>query len=130
MGGAFASLCFAELSIKGYGTSDASLGDLYTFGAPRVGRGDFAKALRDAVGRPQNIGSSWRIVNDGDYVPKLPASPPWPQSKDPFIHVDAVYKIYPDKKPKAESSEIGSQPQPTWSMPTPVFHHCEAMVIC
>ena len=128
MGGAFASLCFAELSIKGYDTQLASLGDLYTFGAPRVGRGDFAKPLLAAVRPPRNIGSSWRIVNNKDYVPKVPASPPFPFSKDPFIHVDAAYKIFPDKKPKAEPSEIGTHPR--WSLPIAISPHCEAIVTC
>ena len=127
MGGAFASLSFAELSIKGYGTERASLGDLYTFGCPRVGRGDFATPLQAAVRPPQNIGSSWRIVNNRDYVPKVPASPPYPFSTDPFIHVDAAYKIFPDKKPKAEPSEIGTHP--TWSIPTAISPHCEGYII-
>lgn len=126
MGGAFASLCFAELSIKGYGTQLATLGDLYTFGAPRVGRGDFAKPLLAAVRPPKNIGSSWRIVNNKDYVPKVPVSPPF--SKDPFIHVNAACKIFPDKKPEAEPSEIDTNPR--WSLPTAISPHCEAIVIC
>ena len=123
-----ASLCFAELCIEGPGTPLASLGDLYTFGAPRVGRGDFAVPFKAAVDSPQCIGSSWRIVNNKDYVPKVPASPHWPFSRDPFMHVDAAYKIFPDKKPIAEPSEIGTHPN--WSVPTAISPHCEAIVIC
>lgn len=127
MGGAYASLSFAELCVEGSGTRLASLGDLYTFGSPRVGRGGFEKHLRAAVRPPQCNGSSWRIVNNCDYVPKVPASPPWPISRDPFIHVDAAYKIYPNESPEAQPSEIGTHP--TWSIPTAISPHCEVIVI-
>ena len=118
------TLCFGELCIEGPTTLLASLGDLYTFGAPRVGRGDFAIAFRAAVHSPRCIGSSWGIVNSQDYIPKIPASPPWPISRDPFIHVDDAYKIYPDKIPEALSSEIGTNP--SWVVPTAISPHCEA----
>jgi len=62
-------------------------------------------------------------MNDKDYVPRVPASPPWPLSRDPFIHIDAAYKIYPDQKPAAQLSEIGTHP--TWSFPTAITPHCE-----
>jgi len=122
-----ASLSYGELCIEGPGTPLASLGDLYTFGSPRVGRGDFATAFRAAVSSPQCIGSSWRIVNHKDYVPKIPASPPWPFSRDPFVHVDAAYQISPASKPQKLPSEIGTHP--SWSIPTAIVPHCEAIVI-
>ncbi len=120
LGAAYASLCYAQLLIDGTGTTKASPGDLYTFGSPRVGRGDFAEPLRTGVAAP--CGSAWRIVNKGDYVTKVPASPPWPISRDPFIHVDALYKIYNDMKPVPGPSEIGTHP--TWAIPTAIKPHC------
>jgi hypothetical protein len=91
----------------------------YTFGAPRVGRGDFVKSFKEAVHAP--FGSSWRIVNNKDLVPKVPASLPWPFSRDPFIHVDAGYKIYPDANPNPMPSEIGKHP--TWPIPASFKPH-------
>jgi len=121
LGGAYSSLSFAQLCIEGFGTRNASLGDLYTFGCPRVGRGDFAQPLRTTVRPPGSNGSAWRIVNNRDYVPEVPASPPWPLSRDPFIHIDAAYKIYGNKIPEALPSEIGKNPY--WSIPTAISPH-------
>ncbi|KAF9016718.1 alpha/beta-hydrolase [Hymenopellis radicata] len=119
LGAAYASLCYAQLMMEGTATEKAALGDLYTFGSPRVGRGDLAAPLKAAVTAP--CGSAWRIVNDGDYVTKVPASPPWPFSRDPFIHVDAPYTIYKNAKPVPGRSEIGTHP--TWAIPTPWKPH-------
>jgi len=119
LGGAYSSLSYAQMCIGGFGTTKASLGDLYTFGSPRVGRGDFAVPLKAAISPPANFGSSWRIVNYRDYVPKVPASPFW--SSDPFIHINAAYMIYSDQKPTALPSEIGTYP--TWSFPTAISPH-------
>jgi hypothetical protein len=125
LGGAYSTLSYAQLCIEGFGTTIASLGDLYTFGSPRAGRGDFAVGVKHNAYPPADNGSSWRIVNYNDYVPKLPASPPWPLSFDPFIHVDAAYMIYPDQAPVAEDSEIGTNP--TWSFPSlPKYHYTTA----
>jgi len=60
-------------------------------------------------------------VNNRDYVPEVPASPPWPLSRDPFIHIDAAYKIYGNKIPEALPSEIGKNPY--WSIPTAISPH-------
>ncbi|GJJ12699.1 hypothetical protein Clacol_006943 [Clathrus columnatus] len=49
LGGAYATLTYAQLSIDSTGVTRGILGDLYTFGAPRVGRGDFAKPFKAAV---------------------------------------------------------------------------------
>ncbi len=120
LGAAYASLCYAQLRIEGTGTEKADLGDLYTFGSPRVGRGDFASPLEVAM-TAATYGSAWRIVNQGDYVTKVPASAPWPISTDPFIHVDASYVVSQNAKPKPGPSEIGTHPQ--WTLPTPWKPH-------
>ncbi|KAJ7221129.1 hypothetical protein B0H12DRAFT_1151862 [Mycena haematopus] len=116
-GGAYSSLCYGQLCIEGYGTPKAFLGDLYTFGSPRVSRADYAKSLKGVPKR----GSTWRITNKNDYVPKIPASPPFPISMDPFVHVDAQYMIYPNQRPVAQGSEIGTHP--TFAFPGPVSPH-------
>ncbi|KAF9021927.1 alpha/beta-hydrolase [Hymenopellis radicata] len=119
LGAAYASLCYAQLIIEGTGTTKAAPGDLYTFSSPRVARGDLAAPLSAAVTAP--FGSAWRIVNDMDYITKVPASLPWPLSRDPFIHVDAPYTIYNNAKPVPGRSEIGTHP--TWVIPTPWKPH-------
>jgi len=121
LGGAYSSLTYAQLTISGYGTSKAALGDIYTFGSPRVGRGDFAEKVKASVNPPMSVGSSWRIANDKDYVPQVPASPPWPISRDPFIHIDAAYAIFPNNNPTTLPSEIGKHP--TWVFPTALSPH-------
>ena len=119
MGGAYSSLTYAQLTISGYGSPVASLGDLYTFGSPRVGRGDFAKGVKGAV--PTSLGSSWRIANYKDPIPTLPASPPF--SRDPFIHIDAGFTIFSDAVPAAIPTEIGRRP--TWKFKLNPSPHCE-----
>ncbi|KAF8883302.1 Alpha/Beta hydrolase protein [Mucidula mucida] len=120
LGAAYASLCYTQLRIEGTGTEKADLGDLYTFGSPRVGRRDFASPLEVAM-TAATCGSAWRIVNQGDYVTKVPASAPWPISRDPFIHVDASYIVSQNAKPMPGPSEIGTYPRRT--LPTPWKPH-------
>ncbi len=122
LGAAYASLCYAQLRIEGTGTDKADLGDLCTFGSPRVGRGDFASPLEAAM-TAATCGSAWRIANDGDYVTKVPATLPWPWpfSKNPFVHIDGLYNIYNDAEPKPGPSEIGTHPR--WTLPTPWKPH-------
>ncbi|GJJ06943.1 hypothetical protein Clacol_001139 [Clathrus columnatus] len=118
LGGAYGTLTYGQLTIDGSGATKAVLGDLYTFGAPRVGRGDFAVPFKAAVPAGKtSIGSPWRIMNNKDIVPKVPASLPWPATRDPYIHIDSAYMIYPDQNPALQPSEIGTHP--TW--PAPVF---------
>lgn len=95
------------------------MGDLYTFGSPRVGEQDFAKPLKVAV--DASFGSSWRIVNHNDYVPKVPALFWWSTSR-PWIHIDGLYTVYTDKVPVPGLTEIGTRP--TISLPTAIAPHC------
>ena len=96
---------------------------MYTYGAPRAGRNDFAKALKAAQRFRQNtIGSTWRVVNKSDYVPQVPVTL-YPFSSNPFVHVDAGMKVYKNTKPTAMSSEIDTHPWP--KIPTSIGAHCE-----
>ncbi|GJJ14338.1 hypothetical protein Clacol_008602 [Clathrus columnatus] len=111
LGAAYATLTYAELANKGSNNSNAIIGDLYAFGAPRAGLEDFAIPVRDAVhSGDKSKGSSWRIVNNNDFVTNVPLLPLLSPISDPFIHIDAAYEIYPDKPPERKPSEIGITP--------------------
>ena len=105
---------FRPFRDEGTGTANTALGDLYTFGSPRVGRTDFAADLRAAVQQP--FGSSWQIVNEKDPVAQLPLLILG------FRHVDALYRIFPNKPPAAGSSEIGAGIPVSW--PGSISQHC------
>jgi hypothetical protein len=123
LGAAYASLTYGQLCIEGFGTTNAALGDMYTFGSPRVGRSDFSEKVKASLSPPTSNGTTWRIVNNRDYVTKIPASAPWPISWDPFIHLDSAYMIATETNPVVLPSEIGTRP--TWSIPTALFPHCK-----
>lgn len=81
------------------------LGDLYTFGCPRIGYKDLAEALRDHLGT--HTGSTWRIVNKGDIVTQVP--PRTHGTKDsPFNHTDGGYQLGGTNGPESLPSEIGT----------------------
>ncbi|KAG2006845.1 hypothetical protein CC2G_014588 [Coprinopsis cinerea AmutBmut pab1-1] len=121
LGGAYATLTHGQLCIEGFGAAGAAVGDLYTFGGPRAGRGDFATLFKASVAPPTDQGSTWRIVNYKDYIPKVPASKPLIPVSNPFVHIDAGVMVYPDKQPESLPSEIGTKP--TWSIPTAISPH-------
>ncbi|QRV78814.1 Lipase (class 3) [Ceratobasidium sp. AG-Ba] len=102
LGGSYSSISFTELAEPGRLPPGSTLGDLYTFGSPRNGNNDFAKALRDHLGT--DSGSTWRIVNKGDPVPRVP----WWYSD--YIHVDTHYEISHDESPVKQPSEIDRRP--------------------
>jgi Lipase (class 3) len=80
------------------------IGDLYTFGSPRVGLNDWASAARTAVSA-QTQGHAWRTVNAGDPVTMVPPVLPWDAN---FIHLDAGWQISPKQAPTVIPSEIGT----------------------
>jgi Lipase (class 3) len=84
------------------------IGDLYTFGSPRVGLNDWASAARTAVST-QARGHAWRTVNAGDIVTMVP--PVWPWDAN-FIHLDVGWQISPKQAPIKLTSEIGTRPRP------------------
>ncbi|KAG5985822.1 hypothetical protein E4U52_000903, partial [Claviceps spartinae] len=121
LGGAYGTLTHGQLCIEGFGGAGATVGDLYTFGGPRAGRSDFATLFKASVAPPTDEGSTWRIVNYEDYVPKVPASKPLIPVSNPFIHVDAGVMVYKDKFPVSLPTELGTRP--TWSVPTAITPH-------
>jgi len=98
LGAAYATLCYGQFVYKGFGTANTLLGDLYTFGSPRVGHNDFASCLRAALKQP--LGSAWRIVNNEDMIIRHPFKF-WG-----FRHIDAMYKIFSHKLPEKGLSEV------------------------
>ena len=60
-----ATLTAFKLHNEGY--EDRILG-LYTFGQPRVGNVDFAKAFDKSLG-----GKAYRLINNNDVVPRIPS---------------------------------------------------------
>ena len=64
LGGALAVLLAATLL-----ESAIPVAGLYTFGAPRVGNNAFAARLNEGLARAAH----WRVVNEGDLVPQVPA---------------------------------------------------------
>ncbi|CAE6454700.1 unnamed protein product [Rhizoctonia solani] len=105
LGGSYSNLCYTQFTIPGVLPPMAILGDLYTFGCPRIGYKDFAEAMREHLG--PHTGSAWRIANKGDLVTQVPSVKPWVHDS-PFNHVDAGYQLTADAKPEQIPSEIGT----------------------
>ena len=78
LGGALAKLCAVDLQ---YNFGDKVAVDAYTFGAPRVGNGAFAKSYNE------RIPNTWRVVNGWDAVVGLPV--PW----QGYRHVEEMVKM-------------------------------------
>jgi hypothetical protein len=75
LGGAEATLTAVRLSRQGL-----PLGPLYTFGAPRAGDGDFARAADLELDR-----AIYRVVNESDIVPRLAPSGPAASGASPIV---------------------------------------------
>ncbi|CAE6434424.1 unnamed protein product [Rhizoctonia solani] len=105
LGGSYSNLCYTQFTIPGVLPPMAVLGDLYTFGCPRIGYKDFAEAMRDHQG--PHTGSAWRIANKGDLVTQVPPVTPWTHDS-PFNHVDNGYQLSTGNKPVTLPSEIGT----------------------
>jgi predicted lipase len=105
LGGSYASVCFTQFTERGQLPTNTVLGDLYAFASPRLGEQDFAKALKSHLG--PNTGSSWRVVNEDDHVPKVP--PVGPLIPSLFNHLDTGYHIYARALPSRMETEIGKE---------------------
>jgi len=126
LGGSYSSFCFAQslnLQVNDQLPAPASLGDLYTFGSPRVGLADWAQAVYDNAGNPKYLGQLWRIVNNIDLVPDVP--PSTLKSTPPFFHIDNGFKIFKDKDPAALPTERGMNPPPP---PFPLPHNIKEAI--
>ncbi len=73
LGGALAALAALELQGNGF-----QIAQVYTFGQPRIGNGDFKKRYEAALG-----GRTFRLVYQEDVVARFPHLPAW---HDPYRH--------------------------------------------
>ncbi|EPQ52512.1 alpha/beta-hydrolase [Gloeophyllum trabeum ATCC 11539] len=119
LGASFTTLCYAQLlQYQQTKPLEWVLGDLFTFGSPRIGENSFALNFRAAVEKA--AGSSWRIVDEDDSVTSLPPAPAklvlgiFPAVDDPriYVHVDSAYRTSRSEPPSAISSEVGMDPGP------------------
>ena len=86
LGGSYSTFCFTRLIIDvAPDTLPITIGNEYTFGAPRVGSDDYA-TLNSKLVEIQH-GQSWRIVNNKDIVPQVPPTeiPPKTPERLQFI---------------------------------------------
>ena len=113
LGGAYATLCYAQMLIA-TGPEPRTLplvmGDKLNFGAPRVGNDNWAKWYLNLV--EKGSGQSWRVIYDNDIVPKVPATS-LRKDQTQFWHVDKGMQIFKDKDPVFVPSELDQKdPQP------------------
>lgn len=117
LGASYASFCHME-TVRRIGNTPVSnsfyIGDLYTFGSPRVGLNDWASAARTAMSA-QTQGHVWRTVDAGDVVTMVP---PVLSSDANFTHLDGAWQISPTQAPLKLPSEIGTHTNPpsTWDV--------------
>ena len=119
LGGSYSTFCFTRLIIDvAPETLPITIGNEYTFGAPRVGSDDYA-TLNSKLVEIQH-GQSWRIVNNKDIVPQVPPTqiPPKTPERLHFHHIDIGMEIFPNKAPEVLPTEIGGE----WPVPYPVHN--------
>ncbi|KZT23288.1 alpha/beta-hydrolase [Neolentinus lepideus HHB14362 ss-1] len=119
LGASYATLCYAQLLLY-YSTNPVewTLGDMYTYGSPRVAENNFTSQLQTALKTAP--GSTWRIVNRNDSVTAIVPAPKDcfgegdPNDDDPrvYIHTDTGYRISANASPVLLDSEIGQDPGP------------------
>ncbi|KAI0743498.1 Alpha/Beta hydrolase protein [Daedaleopsis nitida] len=133
LGGAYATLCYAELmrlynndptwfaedgedahahlrvAFSALKERQFVLRDLYTFGCPRLGgvmdNKDWARSYVSAL--KHHDGRSWHVKNGGDPVTNVPPVVPLIST---WNHVDSGYKLDTGKAPVALPTEVGTQP--------------------
>ncbi|CAE6415335.1 unnamed protein product [Rhizoctonia solani] len=103
LGGSYSNICFTQFTVPKVLPPLGVLGDLYTFGCPRIGYKDFAEAMRDHLGK--QTGSAWRIANLKDPVTQVP---PVYSTGSPFNHVDVGYRLNGSNQPELLPTEIGT----------------------
>jgi hypothetical protein len=109
LGASYACFCFAQIlsQKKSHTANSGQLGDIYTFGCPRVGHSDWSKAFFDAMA--SHTGISVRIVNQQDLVPQL-VPVIFRDSAPYYNHVDSGWNVFPDNLPAAIPTERGTFP--------------------
>ena len=113
LGGSYSSFCYTQLLMDvAPGGMPITMGDEYTFGAPRVGSDDYVQLNAKLV--DYQAGQSWRIVNDQDIVPQIPPTeiPPATPERLHFHHIDNGMQIFPNKGPEKIASERGRKDWP------------------
>ena len=107
LGGSYSTFCYAQQLIdaaSGVQSKLLAIGDEYTFGAPRVGSELWSELHSKLV--DLCVGQSWRVVNNTDIVPQVPATTIKPTQLD-FYHIDKGMHIFDDKVPVPIPTEQG-----------------------
>ncbi|KAH7041467.1 Alpha/Beta hydrolase protein [Microdochium trichocladiopsis] len=110
LGGSYSQLCYAGLltAAPDEFPDKATMGDQYTYGAPRIGSQDWARYNTKLVSKAD--GQTWRIVHNDDLVPQIPPTSLQPKQLN-FRHVDQGVKIFTGRVPQIIPSEI-EEPDP------------------
>jgi hypothetical protein len=128
LGGSYASFFHME-TVRRLGNSpfkgNIYVGDLYTFGSPRVGLNDWASAARTAMGS-QTRGHAWRAANVGDPVTTIP--PIFPLDAN-FTHLDVGWQLSPHQVPVKLPTEIGTPRRPPSSRGGDIRAHREFICV-
>ncbi|KAF5975606.1 lipase class 3 [Fusarium coicis] len=115
LGGSYSQLCYAGLltAVTPAFPEHATIGDQYTFGAPRIGSQDWAKYNIQLVGEADGL--TWRIVNNNDIVPQVP---PTSLKLDQlnFRHVGNGVRIFTDNIPQGIPDETEGPNPPVYDV--------------
>lgn len=126
LGGGLCTLAYGEFLRRGAEQvfAQLSLGDLYSFAAPRVCYQPFADEINRRT-QPVKGGCSFRIVNKKDPVPKMPPpGPPLANVDDfPFIHVGSAWRITDNGPEKMDDEPPPVAPPPWDQLPADAADH-------
>lgn len=115
LGGSYSQLCYAGLltAVDMAFPEHATMGDQYTFGAPRVGSQDWARYNAKLVAQAE--GRTWRIVNNRDIVPQVPPTT-LKRTEVNFRHVVQGVQIFNNKVPEKIPDETEGPNPPPYSI--------------
>ncbi|KAF5598567.1 lipase class 3 [Fusarium pseudocircinatum] len=115
LGGSYSQLCYAGLltAITPAFPEHATIGDQYTFGAPRIGSQGWARYNINLVEGADGL--TWRIVNNKDIVPQVP---PTSLKLDQlnFRHVGNGVRIFTDSIPQGIPDETEGPNPPVYNV--------------
>lgn len=112
LGGSYSQLCYAGLltAVDEAFPEHATMGDQYTFGAPRIGSQDWARYNAILVANAEGL--DWRIVHDKDLVPQVPPTTIKPDQLN-FRHIGRGVRIFTHEVPQDIPDETdGPDPEP------------------